>query len=78
MTCNNCETNEPIDYGYGSRHFYKQQFNDFLADIGDGFHNADNLLLGLVDAAHEWYEYHETASNRYKNFITRVQELSKE
>tara|TARA_Y100000401_G_scaffold116090_1_gene121111 strand:+ start:3576 stop:3740 length:165 start_codon:yes stop_codon:yes gene_type:complete len=53
-------------------------FNDFLADIGDGFHNPDNLLLGLVDAAHEWYEYHESASNRYKNFITRVQELSKE
>ena len=63
---------------YGTRHFYKNIFIDYLADVGDGPHNADNLLLGLLDAAHEWFEYHETVSNRFKGFITKAQEIIKD
>lgn len=76
MTCNNCDHHESMEYG--SRHFYKHMFSDHLADIGDGPHNADNLLLGLLDAAHEWFEYHETASNRFKGFIAKAQEITKD
>ena len=73
MTCNNCDHADPPEYG--TRHFYKHMFADYLADVGDGPHNADNLLLGLLDAAHEWFEYHETAANRFKGFIAKAQEI---
>lgn len=72
MTCNNDDLLE-----FGTRHFYKRMFSDFLVDVGDGQHNADNLMLGLLDAAHEWFEYHETAANRYKSFIAKAQEITK-
>jgi hypothetical protein len=76
MTCNNYSNEEYP--AYGTRHFYKNIFRDYLADVGDGPHNADNLLLGLLDAAHEWFEYHETVSNRFKGFITKAQEIIKD
>ena len=73
MTCNNSDHNETS--AYGTRDYYKQMFSDYLADVGDGYHNADNLILGLLDAAHEWFEYHETASKRFKSFIAKAQKI---
>ena len=76
MTCNNCDHGDSMEFG--TRHFYKHIFSDYLSDVGDGPHNADNLMLGLLDAAHEWFEYHSTAANRFKGFISKAQEICKD
>lgn len=76
MTCNNFDQNGTS--AYGTRNFYKKMFDDYLADVGDGHHNADNLILGLLDSAHDWFEYHETAAKRYKGFIEKAQEIFKD
>ena len=63
---------------YASREFYKLMFADYLADVGEDYHNSDNLLLGLLDAAAEWFEYHDTSAKRYKEFIAKVEGLASE
>lgn len=59
---------------YGSRKYYASMFADIFADIGDEFHDPDNLFLGMYDAAFEWLQYHENASNKYKLFIKKLKE----
>ena len=39
---------------YGSRKYYASIFSDIFADISEEFHDPDNLMLGMYDAAFEW------------------------
>ena len=58
---------------YGSRKYYASIFSDIFADIGEEFHDPDNLFLGMKDAAFEWLQYHENSMYKYKLFIKDLQ-----
>lgn len=63
---------------YGSRKYYASIFSDIFADISEEFHDPDNLMLGMYDAAFEWLHYHENCLYKYKLFIENLKKKTGE
>lgn len=62
---------------YGTPKFYKEQFMDILADMGDEpLPNTpdlmDNIIEGFLLACEDWFEYHESAARRYAKTRERI------
>lgn len=66
-------------YKYGSVEFYKEQFGDILADVGDAPMPGDedlmnNIVQGFLLSCDDWLKYHEKAAKRYAATGERIRQ----
>ena len=48
-----------MNYQYGTKEFYAEQFTDLIADIQhDSPEISDNLIAGFLLAIDDWRKYH--------------------
>ena len=50
---------DTVNYQYGTKEFYAEQFADLIADIQhDSPEISDNLIAGFLLAIDDWRKYH--------------------
>jgi hypothetical protein len=66
-----------IKHPYGTKMFYKEQFDDILADVqGDSPYYGENIVDGFIASLQEWRNYHQEQVNEYERVEQRVREAS--
>tara|TARA_B100001778_G_scaffold138679_1_gene113971 strand:- start:2381 stop:2653 length:273 start_codon:yes stop_codon:yes gene_type:complete len=62
---------------YGSVEFYKQYFDDILADVGTSNSAAENIEVALVvleafeASINEWMTYHQSCAESYVTMLDK-------
>ena len=62
---------------YGSVEFYKQYFDDILADVGTSNSAAENIEVALVllqafeASINEWMTYHQSCADSYATMLDK-------